>query len=74
MDQMMVDISDVPDAKCGDEAILIGSQGSESITADDLAQLYGTIGYEIICGIGMRVPRVIIENGEIRNVLTYINL
>lgn len=71
MDQMMVDISDIPDAKCGDEAVLIGSQGDETITADELASLYGTIGYEIVCNVGMRVPRVIIENGDIKEVVTY---
>lgn len=64
MDQFMCDVSDIPDVKAGDTAILIGRDGSESITADDIAQLTGTIGYEIVCGISSRVPRVWIENGE----------
>jgi alanine racemase len=45
----------------GDEAVLIGSQGKESISADEVAALAGTISYEIICGIGKRVPRVYIR-------------
>ncbi len=57
MDQMMVDVSDI-DAKYGDEVVLIGQSKGEKITADDLAMLSDTISYEILCGIGKRVPRV----------------
>lgn len=57
MDQLMLDITDVKDeVKPGDEAIMFGEQ---PLTADHLAGLYGTIGYEIICGISKRVPRII---------------
>jgi alanine racemase len=42
----------------GDEAVLIGRQGSEEITADEVAEIQGTISYEILCRIGPRVPRV----------------
>jgi alanine racemase len=42
----------------GDEAVLIGRQGAEEITADEVAELQGTISYEVLCGIGPRVPRV----------------
>lgn len=56
MDQFMVDCGD--DAvSVGDEAVLIGRQGDEEITANEWAQLLDTIGYEITCGIGTRVPR-----------------
>lgn len=58
MDQMMVDVSDIHDVKLGTEVVLIGKSGNEVITADDLANLYGTIGYEIVCGINKRVDRV----------------
>ena len=54
MDQMMVDVSDISDVKIGDEVILIG----EGYSADDMAQDIGTIGYEVICDISKRVPRV----------------
>ncbi len=59
MDQMMLDVTDVPaDVQSGDEVTLFGDC---DITADWLASLYGTIGYEIICGISKRVPRIIAE-------------
>ncbi len=58
MDQMMVDITDIPDVKFKSEVVLIGESGDEVITADDLANMIGTIGYEIVCGISKRVDRV----------------
>lgn len=58
MDQFMVDVDHIPDVSIGDEVVLIGKQGNEEITADDLARQLGTINYEIICGITDRVPRV----------------
>ena len=58
MDQTMVDVTDIAGLAVGDEVILIGEQGSERITADDLAAHSGTIAYEVICAIGTRVPRV----------------
>jgi len=61
MDQLMIDVSHVPEAKSGDIVILIGTDGNDRITADDLAQVYGTIGYEVVCGISKRVPRIYIE-------------
>jgi len=56
MDQLMVDCGDDP-VRRGDEAVLIGAQGEERITAEEWASLLGTIGYEVVCGIGGRVPR-----------------
>lgn len=63
MDQFMCDVTDIENVKAGDCAVLIGSQGGETITADDIAELAGTIGYEIVCGISSRVPRVVFNNG-----------
>lgn len=63
MDQIMADVTEL-DVSAGDEAVLIGIQNGEQITADDIADLCGTIGYEITCGISKRVPRIIIKNGE----------
>lgn len=63
MDQFMCDVTGV-DVKPGDTVTLIGEENGESITADDIAQLTGTIGYEIVCGVSERVPRVAIRNGE----------
>lgn len=58
MDQLMIDVSDLPNVAEGDVVTLIGRDGDEIITADELAALYGTIGYEIVCGISPRVPRI----------------
>lgn len=56
MDQLLVDVGDAPVA-VGDEVVLIGRQGDEQVRAEDWADALGTIGYEIVCGIGSRVPR-----------------
>jgi alanine racemase len=57
MDMTMVDVTDVPDAQIGDEAVLIGRQGHEMIFADEVAEWTGTIPYEVLCAIGPRIPR-----------------
>ena len=56
MDQLMVDCGD-DEVAVGDEVVLIGAQGGDRIRAEDWATTLGTIGYEIVCGIGARVPR-----------------
>ncbi|AEE97349.1 alanine racemase [Mahella australiensis] len=58
MDQFMVDVTDIPGVVTGDEVVLIGRQGNETITADELAELCDTISYEILTSIGPRVPRI----------------
>ena len=57
MDLTLADVGD-SNVKVGDEITLIGRQGKESISTDDVAKQADTISYEIICGIGKRVPRV----------------
>ncbi len=61
MDQVMTPLDSVPDARVGDEVVLIGRQGSASISADDLAAAWGTINYEVTCGMAARVPRIFIN-------------
>ena len=58
MDMLMIDVTDVAGAAAGDVVTLIGRDGSETISVDDLAQWAGTVSYEILCGISKRVPRV----------------
>jgi alanine racemase len=58
MDLSMVDVTGVPNVQVGDEVVLIGRQQGESITADELAKVEGTISYEVLCAIGARVPRI----------------
>ena len=65
MDMCMVDVTDVPDVATGDEVVLIGCQGEEEISADDVAELAGTISYEILCGVTARVPRLYLRAGDV---------
>ena len=58
MDQLLVDCGPGADVAVGDEVVLLGAQGDERITADEWAAATGTIAYEVVCGIGPRVPRV----------------
>ena len=58
MDQTMVDITDIPDVEVENDVILLGKQGNAEITADDIAELTGTISYEVLCDIGRRVVRM----------------
>lgn len=71
MDQLMADVTGIPDVKEGSTVTLIGRDGGEIITADELAALSGTIGYEIVCGISRRIPRVIYRNDAIENIVEY---
>jgi len=48
----------VPDAVVGDEVVLLGQQGEHTITANDLASRWGTINYEVVCGLADRLPRL----------------
>ena len=61
MDQCMVDVTDVPDVKVGDEVIIMGSDGKHTILADDIARATGTINYEIVCAFGQRLPKVYVK-------------
>jgi alanine racemase len=58
MDLTIVDVTDIPEAEIGSEVVLIGAQGSSRIMAEDMAERIGTISYEIVTGIGSRVPRI----------------
>lgn len=70
MDQMMVDVTNVPDVREDDEAILWG--GAVSDSAEDIARKTDTISYEVLCGVARRVPRVYLEHGEIKTVEDWI--
>lgn len=61
MDQLMLDVGHIPNVQEGDEVVVLGKQGDEEITADELAQLTGTINYEVVSRLLARVPRVYIE-------------
>ncbi|MBQ1492135.1 MAG: alanine racemase, partial [Blautia sp.] len=61
MDQFMVDVSDIPEATIGDEVTLLGRDGEEYISADELGNLSGRFPYELVCLVSHRVPRVYVK-------------
>ena len=67
MDQTMVDVTDIPGVKMGDEVTVFGPDGGD--TADTIAAKTQTINYEVVCGLARRVPRVYNENGKICEIL-----
>ncbi len=58
MDQMMVDVTGIEKVAIGDDVILVGQDGEKKVAVEEIASLAGTINYEIVCGIGKRVPRI----------------
>ena len=68
MDQLMADVTALPQVKVGDLVTLIGRDGEEEITADELAALEGSINYEVVCGLSKRVPRVYLKNGRVDSI------
>ena len=61
MDQFMVDVTDIPEAKEGDLVTLIGKDKAEEITMEELGELSGRFNYELACDLGSRIPRVYID-------------
>jgi alanine racemase len=65
MDQLVVDCGDDESVRPGDEVVLLGRQGDEEITADDWAAMAGTISYEVVCGVGPRMPRIVLNRPDV---------
>lgn len=64
MDQLMVDVTEIPDAALNDEVVLIGKSGDKEITVEQISALADSFNYEFVCGISRRVPRVYIQGGQ----------
>jgi alanine racemase len=64
MDQIIIDCGRESRVAVGDEVVLIGRQGDARLSASDWANALGTISYEVLCGIGPRVPRVLVDSGQ----------
>lgn len=64
MDQIMLDISDIDGVQVGDEVTVIGNGKNNTVSFDDIAELTGTINYEVVCLVGKRVPRVYLRHGK----------
>lgn len=60
MDQCMIDVTDIPDVKLGDTVIIMGEEGKLSVTADDIGDQALTIPYEITCGFGQRMEKIVV--------------
>ena len=65
MDQCMVDVTNVPDIKVGDEVVIMGKSGDKEVSCEEIANTVGTINYEIVCNVGKRVPRAFVKNGQV---------
>ena len=65
MDQIMVDVTDIPDAKVGGSVVIMGRSGNEFLSAEELGELSGSFNYEVICTLMPRVTRVYCEDGKI---------
>ncbi len=64
MDQMMVDVTEIPDVKVNDRVTLVGRDGEETITVEQIAAAADSFNYEFVCGISRRVPRIYISGGK----------
>ncbi len=71
MDQFMVDVTHIPEVSCGDEVTLIGTDGAEQITMEQLGDLSGRFNYEFACDLSKRIPRVYVKNGKIIEEMEY---
>lgn len=72
MDQFMVDVTDIPDVSIGDNVTLIGRDGDECITCEEIGDISGRFNYEFLCCITRRVPRVYIRNGKTKKIVDYL--
>ena len=64
MDQVMIDITGIEGVKTGDEVTVIGDGSNNTLSFDDVAEMTGTINYEVVCLVGKRVPRVYLKHGR----------
>ena len=72
MDQMMVDVTGIPDVQPGTPVTLIGRDGEESISVEDIAQAADSFNYEFVCGISRRVPRLYLSGGKVIHSVHYL--
>lgn len=74
MDQLMLDVSHIPEVRMGDTVTVVGRDGEERVTFGELAALTGSIPYELMCLIGRRVPRVYLRDGKEIAVVDYLQV
>ena len=71
MDQFMVDVTHIEGVQFGDKVTLIGTDGTETITVEELSALSGRFNYEFICDLGKRIPRVFVRDGKVAEQVDY---
>lgn len=71
MDQFMVDVSEIPEASVGERVTLLGYDGKEHISAEELGELSGRFNYELVCDLGKRLPRVYVQDKKVVYVKDY---
>lgn len=72
MDQMMVDVTDIPEAEAGDTVVLVGQSGNAQITVEEIAKAGDSFNYEFVCNISRRVPRYYYQNGKLVHQVHYL--
>ena len=72
MDQMMADVTDIPEAALNDTVVLVGRDGEECITVEQIAAQGDSFNYEFVCGISRRVPRIYTSNGQVVHSVSYL--
>ena len=73
MDQILVDVTHIPGVRLDDPVVLIGKDGQEQITVEEIAQQADSFNYEFVCGIGRRVPRLYLRGGKVTEELHYLD-
>ena len=72
MDQMMVDVTGIPDVQLNDKVVLVGTDGEETITMEQIAEAADSFNYEFVCGISRRVPRLYRQGGHTTHSVHYL--
>ncbi len=72
MDQMMVDVTDIPDVQINDRVVLVGTDGGQTITVEEIAAQADSFNYEFVCGISRRVPRFYRSGGKVPRQVHYL--
>ena len=72
MDQMMVDVTSVPEAQIEDRVVLVGRDGEEFISVEEVADAAYSFNYEFVCGIPRRMPRVYMKDGAVYRIVSHL--
>lgn len=72
MDQFMVDVTDIPEVADGDVVTLIGKDGQEMLSVEEISEMAGSFNYEFVCDVSRRVPRVYMKNGKTIGIVNYL--